>query len=75
MAKYVVTLNGKNYEVEVEKNTAKITNTTAAAAPAAAPAPKAAPAPAPAAAEAAAPVAQTRLAPQAAWPFPTGNKP
>jgi len=38
MAKYVVTLNGKNYEVEVEKNTAKITNTTAAAAPAAAPA-------------------------------------
>ena len=37
MAKYVVTLNGKNYEVEVEKNTAKITNTTApAAAPAAA---------------------------------------
>ena len=48
MAKYVVTLNGKNYEVEVEKNTAKITNTTAAAAPAAAPAPVAAPAPAPA---------------------------
>ena len=47
MAKYVVTLNGKNYEVEVEKNTAKITNTTAAAAPAAAPAPKAAPAPEP----------------------------
>ena len=42
MAKYVVTLNGKNYEVEVEKNTAKITNTTAAAAPAAAPAPLAA---------------------------------
>ena len=54
MAKYVVTLNGKNYEVEVEKNTAKITNTTAAAAPAA-PAPKAAPAPAPAAAPAPAP--------------------
>lgn len=49
MAKYVVTLNGKNYEVEVEKNTAKITNTTAA------PAPKAAPAPAPAAAPAPAP--------------------
>ena len=45
MAKYVVTLNGKNYEVEVEKNTAKITNTSAAAAPAAATAPKAAPAP------------------------------
>ena len=55
MAKYVVTLNGKNYEVEVEKNTDKITNTTAAAAPAAAPAPKAAPAPAPAAAPAPAP--------------------
>mgnify|MGYP004539768785 FL=1 len=52
MAKYVVTLNGKNYEVEVEKNTAKITNTTATAAPAAAPAPKAAPAPAPVAAPA-----------------------
>ena len=52
MAKYVVTLNGKNYEVEVEKNTAKITNTTEAAAPAAAPAPKAAPAPAPVAAPA-----------------------
>ena len=57
MAKYVVTLNGKNYEVEVEKNTAKITNTTAAAAPAAAPAPKAAAAPAPVAAPAPAPVA------------------
>ena len=57
MAKYVVTLNGKNYEVEVEKNTAKITNTTAAAAPAAAPAPKAAPAPAPVAAPAPSPVA------------------
>ena len=55
MAKYVVTLQGKNYEVEVEKNTAKITNTTAAAAPAAAPAPKAAPAPAPVAAPAPAP--------------------
>ena len=55
MAKYVVTLNGKNYEVEVEKNTAKITNTTAAAAPAAAPAPQAAPAPAPVAAPAPAP--------------------
>lgn len=55
MAKYVVTLNSKNYEVEVEKNTAKITNTTAAAAPAAAPAPKAAPAPAPVAAPAPAP--------------------
>ena len=63
MAKYVVTLNGKNYEVEVEKNTAKITNTTAAAAPAA-PAPKAAPAPAPAAA----PAPATAPAPVAAAP-------
>lgn len=63
MAKYVVTLNGKNYEVEVEKNTAKITNTTAAAAPAAAPAPKAAPAPAPKAAPAPAPVAAPAPAP------------
>ena len=66
MAKYVVTLNGKNYEVEVEKNTAKITNTTAAAAPAAAPAPKAAPAPAPVAAPAPAPAP----APVAAAPMP-----
>ena len=66
MAKYVVTLNGKNYEVEVEKNTAKITNTTAAAAPAAAPAPKAAPAPAPVAAPAPAPAP----APVAAGPAP-----
>ena len=57
MAKYDVTHNGKNYEVEIEKKTAKITNTTAAAAPAAAPAPKAAPAPAPVAAPAPAPVA------------------
>ena len=67
MAKYVVTLNGKNYEVEVEKNTAKITNTTAAAAPAAAPAPKAAPAPAPVAAPAPAP------APAAAAPAGGAN--
>ena len=64
MAKYVVTLNGKNYEVEVEKNTAKITNTTAAAAPAAAPAPKAAPTPAPVAAPA-----------PAAAPAPVCNRP
>lgn len=69
MAKYVVTLNGKNYEVEVEKNTAKITNTTAAAAPAAAPAPKAAPAPAPVAAPAPAPA----LAPVAAAPAGGAN--
>ncbi|EFI59838.1 hypothetical protein CTS44_19893, partial [Comamonas thiooxydans] len=46
------------------------------AAPAKAAPKKAAAAPAPAAVtETAAPVAQTRLAPQAAWPFPTGNKP
>lgn len=69
MAKYVVTLNGKNYEVEVEKNTAKITNTTAAAAPAAAPAPKAAPAPAPVAAPAPAPAP----APVAAAPADGAN--
>lgn len=69
MAKYVVTLNGKNYEVEVEKNTAKITNTTAAAAPAAAPAPKAAPAPAPVAAPAPAPAP----APVAAAPAGSAN--
>ena len=69
MAKYVVTLNGKNYEVEVEKNTAKITNTTAAAAPAAAPAPKAAPAPAPVAAPAPAPAP----APEAAAPAGGAN--
>ena len=71
MAKYVVTLNGKNYEVEVEKNTAKITNTTAAAAPAAAPAPKAAPAPAPVAAPAPAPAP----APVAAAPAGGANVP
>ena len=70
MAKYVVTLNGKNYEVEVEKNTAKITNTTAAAAPAA-PAPKAAPAPAPVAAPAPAPAAAP--APVAAAPAGGAN--
>lgn len=48
--KYIVTLNGKNYEVEVEKTDAVITAVTDAAAPAAAPAPVAAPAAAPAAA-------------------------
>lgn len=74
MAKYVVTLNGKNYEVEVEKNTAKITNTTAAAAPAAAPAPKAAPAPAPAPAPvAAAPAPAPAPAPVAAAPAGGAN--
>ena len=47
--KYVVTLNGKNYEVEVEKTDAVITSITDAApvaAPVAAPAPAATPAPA-----------------------------
>lgn len=73
MAKYVVTLNGKNYEVEVEKNTAKITNTTAAAAPAAAPAPKAAPAPAPVAAPAPAPASAPAPAPVAAAPAGGAN--
>ncbi len=51
--KYVVTLNGKNYEVEVEKTDAVITNITEATAPVAAPAPAAAPAAVPAAAPAA----------------------
>lgn len=54
--KYVVTLNGKNYEVEVNECEAVVTNVTDAvaaapvAAPVAAPAPAAAPASAPAAA-------------------------
>ena len=54
--KYIVTLNGKNYEVEVEKTEAVINAVTdaAVAAPVAAPA---APVAAPAAAPAAAPVA------------------
>lgn len=71
--KYIVTLNGKNYEVEVEKNDARVIGVTdvplaapvqsapAAVAPAApVPAPAAAPAPAPAAPApaAAAPLAQ-----------------
>lgn len=51
--KYIVTLNGKNYEVEVEKTDAVITAVTDAAAPAAAPVPVAAPAPAAPAAPAA----------------------
>lgn len=47
--KYVVNLNGKNYEVEVTEQEAVITNVSAAAAaPVAAPAPAAAPAAAPA---------------------------
>lgn len=51
--KYVVTVNGKEFEVEVEKGQAKAAYTGPAAAPA--PAPAAAPAPAPAAAAPAAP--------------------
>ncbi len=49
--KYVVTLNGKNYEVDVTKTDAVITSVTPVAVPAAAPvaAPVAAPAAAPAA--------------------------
>ncbi len=60
--KYVVTLNGKNYEVEVEKTDAVITAVTdaAPAAPAPAPAPAAAPA---AAAPAAAADGQKVLSP------------
>ena len=51
--RYIVTLNGKDYAVEVSNGSAQIVDAKAAApkaAPAAAPAPKAAPAPAPAAA-------------------------
>lgn len=60
--KYVVTLNGKNYEVSVEETEAVITAITDAAAPVAA-APVAAPAAAPAAsaAPAAAPGAGTQV--------------
>lgn len=64
--KYVVTLNGKNYEVEVEETDAVITAVTdaAPAAPAAAaPVAPAAAAPAPAAAPAAAAEGQKVLSP------------
>ncbi len=64
--KYVVTLNGKNYEVEVEETDAVITAVTdaAPAAPVAAAAPAApAAAPAPAAASAAAADGQKVLSP------------
>ena len=64
--KYVVTLNGKNYEVEVEETDAVITAVTdaAPAAPVAAAAPAAtAAAPAPAAAPAAAADGQKALSP------------
>ena len=53
--KYVVTLNGKNYEVDVTETDAVITSVTPVAAPVAAPA--AAPVAAPVAAPAAAPAA------------------
>lgn len=55
--KYMVTLNGKQYEVIVERGT--VTGTPVGDAPAAASAPKAAPAPAPAPAPAAAPAPAT----------------
>lgn len=55
--KYMVTLNGKQYEVIVERST--VTGTPVGDAPAAAPAPKAAPAPAPAPAAAPAPAPAT----------------
>ena len=57
--KYMVSLNGKQYEVIVERGT--VTGTPVGAAPA--PAPKAAPAPAPAAAPAPAPAAAPAPAP------------
>ena len=64
--KYIVSLNGKNYEVEVNETDAVITNvTTTGAAPAPVAAPVAAPAPAKAEAPAAAP---------AAAPSADGNK-
>lgn len=55
--KYMVTLNGKQYEVIVERGT--VTGTPVGDAPAAAPEPKAAPAPAPAPAAAPAPATPT----------------
>ncbi len=75
--KYIVTLNGKNYEVEVNETDAVITNVTTAqgAAPApvavAAPAPVAAPVTAPA--PAAAPAEEAAPAPVAA-PSADGKK-
>ena len=63
--KYVVNLNGKNYEVEVTEQEAVVTNiSTAAAAPVAAPAPAATPAPA------AAPAAQAVSAQGTTIPSP-----
>ncbi len=56
--KYIVTLNGMNYEVDVDElKEAIVTNVTPAAAPVAAPVAPAAPAPAPAAVAPAAPAA------------------
>ena len=60
--KYIVNLNGINYEVEVEETEAVITSVAqAAAAPVAAPAPAAAPVAAPAAAPAAASADGTKV--------------
>lgn len=60
--KYIVNLNGMNYEVEVEETEAVITSVAqAAAAPVAAPAPAAAPVAAPAAAPAAASADGTKV--------------
>ncbi len=65
--KYVVTLNGKNYEVEVNETDAVVTNISDAVY---APAPVAAPAPAAAPAAPAAPVAQTVSAEGTVIPAP-----
>ena len=69
--KYIVTLNGKNYEVEVNETDAVITNVTTAQG--AAPAPVAVAAPAPVAAPAAAPAEEAAPAPVAA-PSADGQK-
>lgn len=69
--KYVVTLNGKNYEVDVTETDAVITSVAPAAAPVAAPAAAPAQAPAPAAAPAA-PSAPTAAGTQVTAPMP-GN--
>ena len=61
--KYLVTLNGKQYEVEVEHGTASAVLVGNAPAAAPAPAPAAAPAPAPAPAPAAAPAGEPVQAP------------
>ena len=66
--KYIVTLNGKNYEVEVNETDAVITNVTTAQG--AAPAPVAVAAPAPVAAPVAAPAPAAAPAEKAAAPAP-----